>query len=174
MRFHRRKIHQQSLERRFQNEEIYILTKRTIPALRQEWEDTVYYAHEEDTEEESGTEPDSGWLDGVEPGTTELPTDSQEPVTQEPVTQEPSSQEPTSQEPESQEPVIERVKVRMNNVNVRKKATTSSDSLGKADKGDIFEVKEKVQGDDGYIWVKIDFNGKTGYIRSDFLNEVTE
>ena len=157
-----------------ENEEIYILTKRTIPALRQEWEDTVYYVHDDEPESETGTEPDSEWLDGVEPGTTELPADSQEPATQEPATQEPATQEPTPSETESQEPEIERVKVRMNNVNVRKKATTSSSSLGKADKGDIFEVKEKVQGDDGYIWVKIDYNGKTGYIRSDFLNEVTE
>ena len=172
-----------------ENEEIYILTKRTIPALRQEWEDTIYYVHDGETESGTGTEPDSGWFDGVEPGTTELPTDSQEPATQEPATQEPATQEPVTQEPatqepatqeptpsetESQEPEVERVKVRMNNVNVRKKATTSSSSLGKADKGDIFEVKEKVQGDDGYIWVKIDYNGKTGYIRSDFLNEVTE
>lgn len=158
-----------------ENEDIYILTKRTIPALRQEWEDTVYYVHNDEPESETGTEPDSGWIDGVEPGTTEVPTDSQEPATTAPVTQEPSTTEPTPSEPESQEPVIERVKVLMNNVNVRKNATTSSSSLGKVDKGEIFEVKERVTGSsDGKVWVKIDYNGKTGYIRSDFLEEVTE
>jgi len=158
-----------------ENEDIYILTKRTIPALRQEWEDTVYYVHNDEPESETGTEPDSGWIDGVEPGTTEVPTDSQEPATTAPVTPEPSTTEPTPSETESQEPAVERVKVLMNNVNVRKKATTSSSSLGKVDKGEIFEVKERVTGSsDGKIWVKIDYNGKTGYIRSDFLEEVTE
>ena len=158
-----------------ENEDIYILTKRTIPALRQEWEDTVYYVHNDEPESETGTEPDSGWIDGVEPGTTGVPTDSQEPATTAPVTPEPSTTEPTPSETESQEPAVERVKVLMNNVNVRKKATTSSSSLGKVDKGEIFEVKERVTGSsDGKIWVKIDYNGKTGYIRSDFLEEVTE
>ena len=158
-----------------ENEDIYILTKRTIPALRQEWEDTVYYVHNDEPESETGTEPDSGWIDGVEPGTTGVPTDSQEPATTAPVTPEPSTTEPTPSETESQEPAVERVKVLMNNVNVRKKATTSSSSLGKVDKGEIFEVKERVTGSsDGKIWIKIDYNGKTGYIRSDFLEEVTE
>lgn len=158
-----------------ENEDIYILTKRTIPALRQEWEDTVYYVHNDEPESETGTEPDSGWIDGVEPGTTEVPTDSQEPATTAPVTPEPSTTEPTPSETESQEPAVERVKVLMNNVNVRKKATTSSSSLGKVDKGEIFEVKERITGSsDGKIWIKIDYNGKTGYIRSDFLEEVTE
>ena len=158
-----------------ENGDIYILTKRTIPALRQEWEDTVYYVHNDEPESETGTEPDSGWIDGVEPGTTGTPTDSQEPATTAPVTPEPSTTEPTPSETESQEPAVERVKVLMNNVNVRKNATTSSSSLGKVDKGEIFEVKERVTGsNDGKIWVKIDYNGKTGYIRSDFLEEVTE
>ena len=158
-----------------ENEDIYILTKRTIPALRQEWEDTIYYVHNDEPESETGTEPDSGWIDGVEPGTTGTSTDSQEPVTTAPVTQEPSTTEPTPSEPESQEPVIERVKVLSNNVNVRKEAATSSSSLGKVDKGEIFEVKERVTGSsDGKVWVKIDYKGKTGYIRSDFLEEVTE
>ena len=158
-----------------ENEDIYILTKRTIPALRQEWEDTIYYVHNDEPESETGTEPDSGWIDGVEPGTTGTSTDSQEPVTTAPVTQEPSTTEPTPSEPESQEPVIERVKVLSNNVNVRKEADTSSSSLGKVDKGEIFEVKERVTGSsDGKVWVKIDYKGKTGYIRSDFLEEVTE
>ena len=158
-----------------ENGDIYILTKRTIPALRQEWEDTVYYVHNDEPESETGTEPDSGWIDGVEPGTTGTPTDSQEPATTAPVTPEPSTTEPTPSETESQEPAVERVKVLMNNVNVRKNATTSSSSLGKVDKGEIFEVKERITGSsDGKIWIKIDYNGKTGYIRSDFLEEVTE
>ena len=40
-----------------ENNEIYQLTKRTIPSVRQEWEDTVFYAPSpEDTEDETGTE----------------------------------------------------------------------------------------------------------------------
>ena len=76
--------------------------------------------------------------------------------------------------PESQEPVIERVKVKMNNVNVRKKASTSSDSLGKANKDEVYEVKGREQDSSGKTWVKIEYKGKTGYIRSDYLIEVTE
>ncbi len=147
-----------------ENEEIYILTKRTIPALRQDWEDNIYYVH--DSEDDTDTEPDSGWIDGVEPGTddTELPPETQEP----PATEVP----PTTEAPPAT--VITKVKVRINNVNIRQKATTDSKSLGKADKGDIYEIKEKVTGDDGKVWIKIDYNGKTGYIRSDFLTEITE
>lgn len=42
------------------NEDIYVLTKRTIPAIRQEWEDNVYYSHGEDTENTEGTESTEG------------------------------------------------------------------------------------------------------------------
>ena len=61
------------------------------------------------------------------------------------------------------------VKVNIKSVKVREKASTSSDVIAGAEKGDTFtKLGEK----DG--WTKIDYNGKTGYIKSDYVDEVTE
>ena len=49
-------------------------------------------------------------------------------------------------------------------VNVREKATSKSKSLGKAEKGETFPVK----GTSGN-WVKIDFNGKDGYVYKTYI-----
>lgn len=62
-----------------------------------------------------------------------------------------------------------KVKVNIKSVKVREKASTSSDVIAGAEKGDTFtKLGEK----DG--WTKIDYNGKTGYIKSDYVDEVTE
>lgn len=42
-----------------ENEEIYVLTKRTIPAMRQEWEDNVYYSHGDESESTEDTAEDT-------------------------------------------------------------------------------------------------------------------
>lgn len=54
-------------------------------------------------------------------------------------------------------------------VNVRADATTESESLGKASKGDRYT---KVEDKDG--WTGIEYKGKTGYIRNDFVKVGTE
>ena len=62
-----------------------------------------------------------------------------------------------------------KVKVNIKSVKVREKASTSSDVIAGAEKGDTFtKLGEK----DG--WTEIDYNGKTGYIKSDYVDEVTE
>mgnify|MGYP004644265569 FL=1 len=62
-----------------------------------------------------------------------------------------------------------KVKVNIKSVKVREEASTSSDVIAGAEKGDTFtKLGEK----DG--WTKIDYNGKTGYIKSDYVDEVTE
>ena len=62
-----------------------------------------------------------------------------------------------------------KVKVNIKSVKVREKASISSDVIAGAEKGDTFtKLGEK----DG--WTKIDYNGKTGYIKSDYVDEVTE
>ena len=160
-----------------ENEEIYILTKRTIPALRQEWEDTVYYAHEEDTESATGTEgtqetevtdPTQGTDDTQE---TEEPqgTESQSQL---PSSEEPSStpQDPVVQEPVAPEPVVVYVRALKNEVMVRSEPNTNCDVLGKANMGDTFEKIEDV-GD----WTKIKYkDGYVGYIKSTLIEVVTE
>ena len=146
-----------------ENEDIYILTKRTIPALRQEWEDTVYYVHEEsesadDTKESQDTEETQG---------TESETGTDEPQTSQ--SEEPESQEPESQEPESQEPVVTYVKPTSDDVYVRSGPGTSYSKLGKVNKDEQFE-KIGEEND----WTKIKYKDKEGYIKSSYVKEVTE
>ena len=50
-------------------------------------------------------------------------------------------------------------------VRIRGGASTDSMKLGSAYKGDHFKVLMQMQNG----WVKIDYNGKTGYIKADFL-----
>ncbi len=77
-----------------------------------------------------------------------------------------SSEEASAEESsESTPPPAEgTVYVTGSDVNIRAQATTESASLGKAQRGDAFQSSGN-EGD----WIKIDYNGQTGYIRSDFL-----
>ena len=160
-----------------ENEEIYMLTNRTIPLLRQEWEDTIYRV--EESESESVTEENPGVTEGIEPGTDELPSDSEEPISQEPAsqqpetqlpeTQQPETQQPETQQPEPQEPVVVYVKPVSNNVYVRSGPGTDYSKLGKVDKDEKFE---KIGEENG--WTKIKYKDKEGYIKSTLVKEVTE
>ena len=67
-------------------------------------------------------------------------------------------------EVETDEPVIERVKT-TSAVNVRKSASQTADKLGSAALGDVFVVEETMSNG----WTKINFNGKDGYIKSEYL-----
>ena len=55
-------------------------------------------------------------------------------------------------------------KVPGNDVNVRSAASTSASKLGSLNKGDVVAVTGIDNG-----WYKISFNGKTGYVRSDYM-----
>ncbi|MEE1239133.1 MAG: dockerin type I domain-containing protein [Acutalibacteraceae bacterium] len=57
-------------------------------------------------------------------------------------------------------------------VNVRKDATTKSESLGKLSYVYLTKNGEK-QGTDGYVWFNVTYGSLTGYIRSDFIKEIT-
>lgn len=61
--------------------------------------------------------------------------------------------------------------VKTNNVNVRADATTSSNSLGKLSYVYVTKNGEK-QGADGKIWFNITYGDITGYIRSDYIEEI--
>ncbi len=142
-----------------ENEAIYQLTKRTIPAMRQEWEDTIYYAHNKDTETESGTEVETGTEAG-----TELVPPATEPETAPPETQQPQP-EP---EPEP-EPVVIKVKVTTEAAKIREGASTNTEQIGRAEEGDIF-VKLGEEGN----WTKIEFEDGVGYISTSLVEEITE
>lgn len=137
-----------------ENNDIYQLTKREIPAARQNWEENVYYANS--TQE--GTQ-----------NTEQNTTSTQE--TQQTTENVPSTQQSTEQitPPESQEPVVQKVKATANDVNIRSSANTDSEVLGKMNLGDVF-VKISVEGE----WTKIEYNGGTGFIKNEFLADVTE
>ena len=70
----------------------------------------------------------------------------------------------------SAEIVVYRVKG--SNVNVREDATKSSKSLGMLSYVYVTKNGEK-QGTDGKIWFNITYGDITGYIRSDFIEEIT-
>lgn len=152
-----------------ENNEIYQLTKRTIPGTRQVWEDTVYYV-------------ESSEVVGSTEGTEETETATPEPAPDPEPTPEPEptpDPEPTP-EPEPQpepEPVVQKVKIVgvSINVNIRAEANPRSNDIGDAYNGDVFVKLGEENGTDGHVWIKVQFDGdKVGYIRSDFLADVTE
>jgi len=54
-------------------------------------------------------------------------------------------------------------------LNVRKGPGTQYDSLGRLYANNTVNVTGSANGNDGYVWYKIDFNNTTGYVRSDFI-----
>lgn len=139
-----------------QNNEIYQLTRRFIPGVRQNWEDTVYYVEPVETPEETEN--------------SEAPAPSETP------SETPAPQPETTPQPETPAPVIEKVKVSSNmNVRVRSGSGTSFSKVGDAYNGDVFVKLGEETGSDGKTWIKIQYNESVvGYIRSDFAVAVTE
>ena len=54
------------------------------------------------------------------------------------------------------------------NVNIREKPTTNSTSLGKVSNSEVTYISKTDKKSDGY-WYYIEYNGKKGYIREDFI-----
>lgn len=66
-------------------------------------------------------------------------------------------------------------KVTGSSVNIRKEASTTSESVGSASRGDSFTIQSEVTGADGNIWYQIVFDGgSTGYVRSDLMEKSGE
>ena len=151
-----------------ENNEIYQLTKRTIPGTRQVWEDTIYYV--ESTEIIGSTEGTEETQTAS--SETELTTES-ELTPESEVTPEPEPQPEPEPEPE---PVIQKVKIKAEiNVRVRSGAGTDFTKIGDAYNGDIFVKLGEETGTDGHVWIKIQFNDATvGYVRADLTENVTE
>lgn len=148
-----------------ENTDVYQLTKRTIPAIRQQWEDSVYYVQQEETTESTEV---------VTPEETPESEGAQEETPQEPESTPADTPEEPEEEPEA-ENQVDKVKCTKNDVNVRDEASASGSRLGKANKGNEF-VKLGVEEDEnGDEWVKIQFtDDEVGYIKADFMEDVTE
>lgn len=55
---------------------------------------------------------------------------------------------------------------------IRASASTSSDQVGSAIKGETYTIVGEETGADGYVWYQVTFDGnKTGYIRSDLMTK---
>jgi hypothetical protein len=141
-----------------ENNEIYQLTKRTIPSVRQEWEDTVFYVPStEDTEDSTGTE-DTSSTEEIEDTETQGTEDS-------------ADTESEKQEPESEAPVV--VKVRAtDDVNIRSTMSTANyDNVIRT--STVGEIFVKLGEEDG--WTKVQFeDGAVGYINSRYVETVTD
>lgn len=66
-------------------------------------------------------------------------------------------------------------KVKASAAKIRKEASTSSEAIGSAVKGQTFTITDEVTGADNKVWYQITFDGsKTGYIRSDLMDKSGE
>lgn len=159
---------------------MYQITKRFIPAFRQEWEDNVYYV--EQTTEADGTESTEATQTTETTQTSENTQTSEQTQTSENTqtteqTQTSESESTSEATSEKEETVIKKVKVVgvTGNVNIRKKADADSEDIGDAYNGDVFVKLGEKKDSSGAKWVKIQFNGdKVGYIKKSFTEEVTE
>ncbi len=141
-----------------ENKDIFQIVKRTIPLVRQEWEDAVYYAQEEVTEESQLPEGTEGG-EATEGPSTETPSTE---TTQIPETEvESESEEPA--------PVVVKVKT-LDTVNIRATASAAGDLIYTTEVGEVFVKLGEVDG-----WVKVQVDADTvGYMKAEYVETVTE
>lgn len=135
---------QQKYEAALSNDENLLnLCATTIPNAISEWRDTIVADTTESTEEV--------------PATEEIPATEEVSATEEA----PAEETPAEETPEQTSETV----YTTDKVNVRATADTSADKLGSAEKGTSF-TRTGTDGD----WSIIDYNGITGYIKSEFLS----
>lgn len=163
-----------------ENTDIYQMTKRTIPAARQMWEDTVYYVQNtEDVDDTESTEADEP-QDMPEDDTQDTQTDESQDTPEDdstvdsddslPEDSDASEDEAENEETDAEEQV-QKVRVKTESgVRVREGAGTSYDIIGEAHDGDEF-IKLDVKNDEnGEEWTKIQYtDNAVGYIKSSLL-----
>jgi hypothetical protein len=64
---------------------------------------------------------------------------------------------------------VVKVKITAKTVNVREEPNTSSDVLGKVKRDETYTELDDLDG-----WFAISYNGQTGYVKADYVTEVTE
>jgi hypothetical protein len=125
-----------------------------FPEAVDNWKNSVLA----DAEDETGTEE----VESTE--STEAATED----TQEAASEETPQETPDETAEEPQEETVQQVEITGESLNIRSEASTNSESLGKADKGDVF-TKLGENGD----WTQIDYNGTTAYVKTEYTKEAT-
>lgn len=105
------------------------------------------------------------WAESITTAEEEETEDTQQTEVTEQTSEVETQKPEENSEPEAPKEV--KVKVTIKKVNVRKSASENGDKLGKAYKDNTYK-KLGTEGD----WTKIDYDGKTGYIASKYLEEV--
>lgn len=166
----RKQVENAYLEAVSSDMELATMISVTIPNAMEGWLESLNAASTESESEEPVTETESEDPYGAEtqPTETEQPQTSEQPEQPEQV-ENSSGNGSSSTAGNTSSNKEKTVKVRKKSVNVRKKASPSSEAIGYAQKGDVF-TKLGEEGD----WTKIDFYGKTGYIMTSLVKEVTE
>lgn len=154
----------QSLVMEFEKEEDVIALQKEVQGRF----DTAVAADENLSNMISATLPDAinNWLLAISNQTTEAPVDGTE-VAEETEAEEPTTETTENQEETPEDPVEETTTETVyatDKVNVRSAASTGSSRLGSVQKG----ASVTRTGTDGE-WSIIDYNGETGYIKSEFL-----
>ena len=93
---------------------------------------------------------------------------AEEAMVQQIIDEQEALENPTEEEPEEEDMFVPTIlKGKTNDlVNVRKSASSEADKIGMANKGDTYTVYEVMLNG----WTSIDYEGKEGYIRSDFID----
>lgn len=155
----------QSLVMEFEKEEDVIALQKEVQGRF----DTAVAADENLSNMISATLPDAinNWLLAISNQTTEAPAESTEVAegteAEEPTTEAAEDQEETPETPVEEEVTTETVYA-TDKVNVRSAASTDSSRLGSVQKG-ASVTRTGTEGE----WSIIDYNGQTGYIKSEFL-----
>ena len=84
--------------------------------------------------------------------------------------QKPSEENTDSNKPE-ESTEKKTMKVTTDILNLRSEASTNSSIVTKLKKDDELKVIEETKDDNGTTWVKVDFNGRVGFVSKEFLGE---
>ena len=159
-----------------ENQDIYQLTKRTIPAARQQWEDTVYYAQSSETEDtqNQGTEGTENTQNTeVTPPTEDTTSSEQNTQTSESESQA-ESQQPSESESESEiesqsQPAVPKKVKATTEINIRSGPSTDTDICDNGLPGMEYDVVG-IEGE----WTKVKLShGRTGYIMSIYVEPIS-
>jgi hypothetical protein len=151
----------------------------TIPNAMSDWVDSISDSSDGNTEEE-GTEQDTENTTETESGDDtaqdETPADDGGDDTAQDETPAEGGDDTAQDETpaddgndDTTQKKVVKVKITSDSVNVRESDSTSSEIIGKAKKGETYTELDDLNG-----WFKISFNGTTGYVKSDYVTEVTE
>lgn len=151
--------------------DLALMLTSTIPEAMADWMQSIIAAENGEVLEEDTTPQEDEVLE--EDGTDEA--DNPEEAPEDDATAETGENDavaedtPVEEAPQETTPTELKIKVTYKSVNVRSKPSTSSGILGSAKKGETYTKLDETDG-----WTKIKYKGETGYIKSDYVEDVTE